>query len=821
MPTMLIPSTVKSVDTEGADLDAVISLYKRNNRTLGFLPIGAFEEFAQRGWVLVATSSLGLDGYLIWREAYGEAVIVHLCVAKERQGHGIASALLKELINRTRDQRAIRLSCREEYKANKVWPRHGFICDREKPGRGADGARLLIWTRKQAGGEPPLLAYIKASARQGRQVAAVDANVFFDFFEDRALSEESQSLLADWLQPELLIAITAELANEVTRQPDNARRDLVRARMTGYQVLEGKVEDVDAALDRLSSVLPPPATESDASDRRQLAHAVVEKADYFVSRDRDLLDYADALLGVIDVRVLRPADLIVYLHERADQQAYMPSRLAGTVIKERRPVSEAELMPFIRFAKGETKAAWLPIVRMVLADPRRYESLLVEPPAEGPKQVVCVDTATSDALTVVILRSLSHRLAETLLRRRLSELLLEAVKRGLPAVRVVDSGDSLVDGALVSLGFRPTPHGFVKGSVRDLLPIDEVVDVLTSMYPDDESISDASPADLESRYWPLKVLGGDVSTYIIPIQPCWASDLFDAGLAASKLFGADPTVALALENVYYSASPITIPAGSRILWYVSGKGRDKVQEVRASSICLETVIGPPAALFRRFRRLGIYRFRDVLAAAHNDHSRQVRGYRFALTERFPSPIPWRRLQTILVHHLGHGNQIASPVKVPETVFTDIYTEGTEVVSEHAAVLISIKPEFVAAIAAGTKTVELRKRFPHVKTGMSLVIYATQPVGAIVGIARIDRVEQATPETLWKQHRHVVGIEQGLFDRYFDGCETGHAVHLSAYTPVQPLDLKAMASISPGLRPPQSFRYLSPRLLKAIAEQWDR
>lgn len=815
--TTHVPRTIRPIHAEGSELEQVLALYKRNTGTLGFLPRGAFEEFAQQGWVLVATGDDGLEGYLAWRVSGDHAVIVHLCVAKEHQGKGIASALLKELFHRTPGLRAIRLSCREEYEANRVWPRHGFICDREKPGRGADGARLFIWTRKHAAEELPLLATIKASAREGRKVAAVDANVFFDFEEDRALSDESRSLLADWLAAEVVIAITAELRNEITRQTDAARRDKVRARMTGFMTLEGEPEAIKVALAALSEVLPPPTTASDESDRRQLAHAMVESADFFVTRDHDLLDHADAVRREFGIRVLRPADLIVFLHEHTTQDGYTPSRLVGTVIQERRPKNEGELLPFLRFARGETKADWLPTVRKILADPRRYKTVLLEPPGERPKLAVSVDSAATEALTVVVLRALSHRLTPTLLRRRLSELLLEAVDRGLSTVRCLEVGDPLIEDALRDLGFTATGSGFMKASVRDVIGSEEASDVLSERFPEDAAIRGASPAQLESRFWPLKVVDGGIPTYLIPIQPHWASELFDARLAETQLFGAKPSLALALENVYYSASSITIPSGARILWYVSGKGRNKVGEVRATSICQETVSGTPDALFRQFRHLGIYRYRDVIDAAKGDPTRTLRAYRFALTERFPRPVPFKRVQAVLEHHVGHGNPIAGPVQVPEAVFSDIYTEGIDLVSEHAAILVSIKPDFAQAIANGTKTVELRRRFPCVHRGMSLVIYATQPVGGVVGLARIDRVEQATPDTLWAQYSGLVGIDKAAFDRYFDGCATGHAVHLSDFRPLEKLEIATMAGLVPGFRPPQSFRYLSADTLTRIAK----
>ena len=51
-----------------------------------------------------------------------------------------------------------------------------------------------------------------------------------------------------------------------------------------------------------------------------------------------------------------------------------------------------------------------------------------------------------------------------------------------------------------------------------------------------------------------------------------------------------------------------------------------------------------------------------------------------------------------------------------------------------AIIISIKPQYAAAIYAGTKTYELRKCQPHVEVGTPMLIYETSPVKRITGVA---------------------------------------------------------------------------------------
>ena len=128
----------------------------------------------------------------------------------------------------------------------------------------------------------------------------------------------------------------------------------------------------------------------------------------------------------------------------------------------------------------------------------------------------------------------------------------------------------------------------------------------------------------------------------------------------------------------------------------------------------------------------------------------------------------------------------------------------------AGVLVSLKPEYAAAIAEGRKTVELRRRFPLVDPGVWLVIYATQPVGAIVGMAPIERVDSDTTRAIWDEHHRQVGISKSRFRDYFDDRTRGFAVVLGRYYPLRPIRTEEITAIIPKFCPPQSWRYLDTR-----------
>lgn len=122
------------------------------------------------------------------------------------------------------------------------------------------------------------------------------------------------------------------------------------------------------------------------------------------------------------------------------------------------------------------------------------------------------------------------------------------------------------------------------------------------------------------------------------------------------------------------------------------------------------------------------------------------------------------------------------------------------------VLLSIKPEYANKILSGEKRFEFRKAIfkdPNVRT---VVIYATKPVGKVIGEFEIESVLSACPETLWHKTKRFSGITRLFFDEYFMGRETAYAIQVKSVQKYHtPLDLK---SVLPHNFPPQSFCYLT-------------
>jgi predicted transcriptional regulator len=119
-------------------------------------------------------------------------------------------------------------------------------------------------------------------------------------------------------------------------------------------------------------------------------------------------------------------------------------------------------------------------------------------------------------------------------------------------------------------------------------------------------------------------------------------------------------------------------------------------------------------------------------------------------------------------------------------------------------LLSIRPEYADAIFAGRKTVEFR-RAPLAKDVSVVVVYATQPVGRVIGWFTVRQVRQSTPRALWRRFSSVAGIGRRAYFDYFEGAERAYGIEIEkTATLVAPLQLE---EVLPGLRAPQSFQYL--------------
>lgn len=678
---------IEVIDSASPRKADVLALYKANSATLGFFPIGAFDEKIMDGNVLCAVLNEQSVGYLLYNMTRSDAVIVHLCVDKGHRGSGVADRLVEHLRRETPQDCPIRLTCRRDYEeAGRLWRRQGFKVIGHKTGRGADQAELLIY-RWESGSERPLLQALNRRLVDDRKQAVIDANIYFDLINpESATTRESQVLAQEWLDGLVAFMRSPELSNEIYQSSDVARRTRALASLGAYPEVPWKHDEFERAYAALCAILPPAESDQDHSDRRHVAYTIAAGVPHFITRDAFLLGYSDDIRRAFGTEVLNPLDFMLSLDEGRNASDYQPFRLAATQITSRRVTAgdrESIAREFQRFPQRETKSAWLARLTRVLGD-RPASDIHALHLATGERLVVyAVRPASPDRLEITLLRAKGQKTALTAARHVLMSVVTRASDEGCRLVTCTDAGSPQIDDALREAGFIMRGDG---AWVRALIPSILHRPQLLSLIEADPTLADLSRSlppeplaiDYERLLWPLKVEGDSVPCFIIPIQPHWARALFDHALTG-ELFHAPVELACGLENVYYSASPLKALRGARarLLWYVSEGGNDpRAKSVRACSIIDDGTFAPAREQFNRNKRLGVYQWSQVSSLAKGDASRPITAIRFSHTELFKNPIDWNSFQSILENRQGRRNPMAGPVQVSEAVFFDIYRRGT-------------------------------------------------------------------------------------------------------------------------------------------------
>lgn len=121
------------------------------------------------------------------------------------------------------------------------------------------------------------------------------------------------------------------------------------------------------------------------------------------------------------------------------------------------------------------------------------------------------------------------------------------------------------------------------------------------------------------------------------------------------------------------------------------------------------------------------------------------------------------------------------------------------------VLLSIKPEYAEKILNGEKRFEFRKALFKNRDVKTVVIYATMPVGKVVGEFEFDGIVSGTPKAVWLETEDYSGISQDFFEEYFEGREMAHAIKVGNV--IRYKDPLSLNMIVPNGLAPQSYRYI--------------
>ncbi|MBU1702407.1 MAG: hypothetical protein KJ970_03690 [Candidatus Eisenbacteria bacterium] len=122
------------------------------------------------------------------------------------------------------------------------------------------------------------------------------------------------------------------------------------------------------------------------------------------------------------------------------------------------------------------------------------------------------------------------------------------------------------------------------------------------------------------------------------------------------------------------------------------------------------------------------------------------------------------------------------------------------------VVLSLKPVYAQLILTGRKTVEVRRRFNRKWAGKRAVLYASRPLGALIGEALIADVVSGTPSAIWNEYGKAIGCSIREYENYVTGATEISALILGEILPyISPIPLMQVSHlIKRDVRAPQSY-----------------
>ena len=660
-----------------ADLGAVDKLMKSNRRTLGFLPREALLEYINKEGVLGAkTSDDQLVGYLLYAAYPSYFRITQLCVSENFRNQGIAKGFIDKIKKSATTQKIIKLRCRNDFPAHRMWPKLGFVPLDERPGHSAAGHLLTHWYLTLA--PENQLSLFQAKTSEEALDVVIDAQVFFDFYEpDSDKTKPSKALFHDFSIDSLKLWITDEMFVEIGRGRDLVQRNIARNRAIEFPRIEQNPQLAEHFEEVLRTLLPD-NNQNRESDIRHLAKTTASDVDIFVTRDQALLKKANKILDLTNIQVLSPADLIIKLHELSEKQSYVMNRVSGSDLGWRRLAStDLVSFPFTSFLNHqERKGKFRENFELLLAKPTDNECELLR----SGDDIVAIRVLAkgSDNVLNVPLARVAHSADRQLFGRFLiADTISKSLEKKLDMVKFNASAvtSSLIPD-LLDMGFIKCNSSFIRFCFARFLSRKEVLSEIYRLCP--ESINeyqDMSDIELERCCSPLGLETTDQKHFLIPIRPGYALSLIDRNQSANDLFGGNPNILLRWDHVYYRAKTHhkMLKPPARILWYVSRTSKKIIAISHLDTVEIDTA----KVLFRKFRKFAILKWEEVYDLCDGDPSKEIMALKFSHTFLFRKPISLGELRNAFEEDNEDraGLTLQSPCKVPMGIFRKLFRLG--------------------------------------------------------------------------------------------------------------------------------------------------
>jgi len=393
------------------------------------------------------------------------------------------------------------------------------------------------------------------------------------------------------------------------------------------------------------------------SDILHVADAIHAGADYFVTNDGNLnLASQGWNLPGRHIQVVRPHQLIATLVPESFITDFRSHLIDDGDLEWHTVLDvEPEFEPAFRVYEVEKRPNNFTQRLRELLSKRKTTTVQKLTDDKGNLWALAAWELDGTVVRVPLLRSVRGERGSTVAFQLLRHFRRTAWEHGATRLEIADGAVSTtLDAALTADGFGSmTPRTAELGPVTALAA----------------SLDLATPAAIglaERHFWPLVVRESGLTTYLIPIQPRWATSLLglNDGLFSMRRRG----LGLSRELVYFSGSrvePARLPA--RVLWYASSDEgtQHAIRSIVARSLMVDAVRLPAEEALSRFGRVGVLRRSEIQAAADTDG--KVNVIRFEDTELLDRPIS--RHHEIFKHYVK-GN-VQSIRQVDTRMFDEV------------------------------------------------------------------------------------------------------------------------------------------------------
>lgn len=677
--------------TTSKEFNDAVELGDRNSKTLGFLPKVAFEKYAKQSQLIGAfdKSSNELLGYLLFRVSYNRVTIVHLCINETKRNNSSANKLVNYLKKNTKQYDGIRLSCRNNYGIDSVWEKFNFVPIKEKIGRSKEGYPLTIWWFPHY--QNNLLSQISEYELNNKIVAVIDMNIFLDIKGER--EEESLALKSDWLLSEAILYFTREIYIEINNAKTPEIKKSSRNLLSYFEELPFKdEEEFFKILQELKNEFPLKQHKNDKSDLNHIAYSISGGAQFFITRDEEILKN-NKFFKKYNLTVYRPSEFITHLDENIQVSKYKPQSLIGTSINSKRVTTKnIDFFTETFLKSNEKKSHFQKIIRNSLSLPNKFELITISKKSHLLAFMI-FDRTSENKLKIPVFRFLNSSLRITLTKHLLFKSILTSISENRTFVEINENHlEDDIKNAIQEARFTKLNNTWQKINIKDVLDtknlysrIDQeentknIITNINSNLEKTENVTEfIKKYNYERFLSPLKIKDLEIPSYIVPIKPHWAEQLFnDKSKEKLDLFEPEYELLLNRENVYYrSASPKIINAPARILWYSSENKSTKVKgSIIATSYVDEIFIDKPKKLFKQFEKLGIYKWKDISETAGKKD--KIMAFVFSDTELLKKPISLKKISNSFNVLENKKFMVVAPIKIKTETYLALYKQGMD------------------------------------------------------------------------------------------------------------------------------------------------